>query len=110
MGCLAEVVLELFTEGYLELMMLIVPEKSQSGKLRTFLKVIAAVIALVLFFLMIIGASMWASDDSEAKTIGQYMVLIPLSVSLIQIVVGILLWRRAKNKKNETDEAPWEDG
>ena len=109
MGCLAEVVLELFTEGYLELMMLIVPEKSQSGKLRTFLKVIAAVIALVLFFLMMIGALLWASDDSEAKTIGQYMVLIPLAVSILQIVIGVVLRHRAKNKKKESEKTPWED-
>ena len=99
MGCLFEFIFDVFIDGWFDLMLLIVPEKWSSKRLQIFLKIIVVIITCLLFIVMFLGVFALISDDEYTKTIGRYMVYIPLAISLVQILLGITLRIIAKKYK-----------
>lgn len=99
MGCLFEFIFDVFIDGWFALMLLIVPEKWSSKRLQIFLKTIVVIITCLLFIVMFLGVFALISDDEYTKTIGRYMVYIPLAISLVQILLGITLRIIAKKYK-----------
>ncbi len=99
MGCLFEFIFDVFIDGWFDLMLLIGPEKWSSKRLQIFLKIIVVIITCLLFIVMFLGVFALISDDEYTKTIGRYMVYIPLAISLVQILLGITLRIIAKKYK-----------
>ena len=99
MGCLVELFFELFAEGlfelmaycYFKLMQLIVPEKVISEKTKTCMKKIAAVIAGILLFALLIGLVLLSETHPQTKTVGKYMTCISLAIMALQLILGIVL-------------------
>lgn len=97
MGCLFELIFEIFIEGifeligfcYIRLMQLVVPDKTVSEKAKRVIKSIAATIAVLLGVVLIIGLILLEQDDPFIKAIGKYMTYIPLTLMVLQITVGI---------------------
>ena len=92
MGCLLEVLFQLFIEGIIELVMSIylkfvtsiAPEKAKSTA-KNIITTISVLLVLVLF----IGIIFLLPDDPVFNTIGKYMTFIPLSIIAIQLIIGI---------------------
>ena len=99
MGCLIELIFEIFVEGifeligycYIKLMQLIVPKKTVFEKTKKIIKGIATTIAALLVVFSIIGLVLLEQDDPFVKTIGKYMAYISLAMMVLQITVGIVL-------------------
>lgn len=105
MGCLIEGIFEFIFEvigesilyGYLYLMKLILPEKFLNEKLKAVLKVIVIIFSVILLCCIFLG--LIALLDEDTKEIGRYMVYIPLAISGVQILLGIILRIVAKKRK-----------
>ena len=99
MGCLFEILFEVFLEAvfeglmwcYIKLMQLIVPEKNISNKTKNTIKKIITATSAILFIFLIIGAILWVQNDIIIKNIGKYMTLIPLTLIVLEILLGIIL-------------------
>lgn len=79
-------------------MQLIVPEKVLSQGYRIALKIIVGIFTIILFLSMFLGIFALISNDEYTNYIGKYMVFIPLVISAVQIILGIV-FRCTKNKK-----------
>ena len=94
MGCLFEFIFELVFEIvatiYIELMTLIVPKRQFEEKQREKIKGGVAIFALLLFVCAFIGFVLFLQPPSVAKTVGAYMLFIPLGIMGVQIVAGII--------------------
>lgn len=112
MGCLAEILLlplELLVdwifESWFSLMQWIIPEKRFSKKTENILKVIVFVFSMVLLVTFIIG--MLAAALTEATVLELWkLTLLPLGISLVQIILGVIVRivkRRKERKVNETE-------
>ncbi len=99
MGCLLELIFEIFAEVifevivhcYLKLMQLIVPNKTVSEKAKQTIKNMATTIAVLLAISLIIGLILLVQEDPFIKNIGKYMTYIPLTVIALQIILGIAM-------------------
>ncbi len=94
MGCLLfplELLVDGIIEGWLFLMEWIIPEKYISRTFRIVLKVFVWVFSALLLFVMFLGVFAIISDDVYTKQIGRYMVFIPLGISAVQILLGIIV-------------------
>ncbi len=97
MSFLTELFLEIFVEGifelvgycYIKLMTLIVPDKKISDtakeKIKSAIKIVAGILAIVL----VIGLILLVQEKPFIKTIGKYMTYIPLTIIVLQIILGI---------------------
>jgi len=52
---------------------------------------------MVLLVCVLVGIVFWLSNDERSRSLGMYMVFIPLAISGLQIAGGIAL--RIKNNK-----------
>lgn len=99
MGCLFEVIFEIFFEGifelivyfYINLMRLIVPNKTFSQKTKRVIKNTVTTIASLLLVILIIGLILLIQDDPFIKIIGKYMTYISLTIIVLQIAAGIIM-------------------
>ena len=99
MGCLLELFFEIFVEGifeligycYIKLMQLIVPDKKVSEKTKKTIRNIATTFAVLLAVVLIIGFILLVQEDLFVKNIGKYMTYIPLSIMVLQILLGIIV-------------------
>ncbi|MBQ7330679.1 MAG: hypothetical protein IJW94_02665 [Oscillospiraceae bacterium] len=99
MGCLLELFFEIFVEGmfelvghcYIKLMQLIVPDKTISEKTKKTIKNIATTFAALLAVVLIIGFVLLLQEDPFIENIGKYMTYIPLSIMVLQILLGIIV-------------------
>ncbi len=99
MGCLLELFFEIFGEGifeligyrYIKLMQLIVPNKKVSEKTKKTIRNIATTFAVLLAVVLIIGFILLVQEDLFVKNIGKYMTYIPLSIMVLQILLGIIV-------------------
>ena len=99
MGCLLELFFEIFVEGifeligycYIMLMQLIVPDKKVSEKAKKTIRNIATTFAVLLAVVLIIGFILLVQEDLFVKNIGKYMTYIPLSIMVLQILLGIIV-------------------
>lgn len=97
MEFLLELFVEIFGEGiveligwsYLKVMQLFVPEKTLTEKARKIIKIAAKTIAIVLFFVLVIGLTLWFQDDKAIKNIGEVLTYVSLSIMAVQIILGI---------------------
>ncbi len=99
MGCLLELFFEIFVEGmfelvghcYIKLMQLIVPDKTNSEKTKKTIKNIATTFAALLAVVLIIGFVLLLQEDPFIENIGKYMTYIPLSIMVLQLLLGIIV-------------------
>lgn len=99
MGCLLELFFEIFVEGifeligycYIKLMQLIVPDKKVSEKTKKTIRNIATTFAALLAVVLIIGFVLLLQEDPFIENIGKYMTYIPLSIMVLQILLGIIV-------------------
>lgn len=99
LGFLPELIFEAILEGYFTLMQWIIPQKWIGKHFRTALKIIVGIITFFLFLIMLLGILALISDDAYTKSVGRYMVFVPLAISTVQILFGIILRIISKRKK-----------
>jgi len=102
MGCLffpLELLADGIIDGWFLLMEWIVPEKYLSRRLRIVLKVFVWIFSCLLFFIMALGVFAIISPDPDTHLLGKYMVFIPLGISAVQILLGIIVRIISKKKK-----------
>ena len=102
MGCLffpLELLADGIIDGWFLLMEWIVPEKYPSRRLRIVLKVFVWIFSCLLFFTMVLGVFAIISPDPDTHLLGKYMVFIPLGISAVQILLGIIVRIISKKKK-----------
>lgn len=98
MGCLIELIFDIFVEGiieligycYIKLMQLIVPSKAVTDKTKRVVKIVATTVAAVLAITLIVGLFLIIQEDPLIHLIGEYLVFIPLSIMVLQISLGIV--------------------
>ena len=95
MDVFLEIVFEIFLEMYSELMMLVVPAKGSSAKRIRRAKVLAVCVLVLLLVLLIWGMALLS--DPQSRVWGIVMIAILILLSAIQIIAGIILYRRRKN-------------
>ena len=102
MGCLF-FPLKLFgdaiIEGWFFLMEWIIPERYLSRTIRTVLRILVWVFSALLLFIMLLGVFALISDDIYVRQIGKYMLFIPLGISAVQIIFGIIVRIVSKREK-----------
>ena len=86
-------------EGWFYLMVSIVPERCLSRTLRTIIKIFVWIFSILITFIMILGFLAIISPEPETHSVGKYMFFIPLGISAIQIVLGIIVRVITKKKK-----------
>ena len=99
MGCLLELFLEVFIEGmlnvvmyfYLKLAHVFIPDKEISNKKRKKIRNAITTFSCLLFISMIIGVLFLLPPSLTLNNIGKCMVFIPLSIIVLQIVLGIVV-------------------
>lgn len=94
-----ELIIDFILDSWFDLMELIVPAKSIGKRARIILKTIVCIFTLLLFITLIFGIFAIFSDDPYTCLIGKYMVFIPLCISAVQILLGIIV-RVIEKKKN----------
>ncbi len=102
MGCLLfplELLVDGIIEGWLYLMEWIVPERYLSRTLRVVLKVFVWIFSALLLFIMLLGFFALISSDSDTHLLGKYMIFVPLGISAVQILIGIIVRIVSKKKK-----------
>ena len=82
---------EVFLEIYMELMLLIVPEKSITKKHRILAKLLAVFVVLLVLALAVWGIVLLVDYDAR---IGILPLSIAIVLSLVQIVAGIILYKK----------------
>lgn len=98
MGCLLEflfeLIFEVIVEGifalYVKLMTLFIPKHEFSPALRERIKKGVTAFAAILLLIAFIGLILFMQPSPAAKTIGAFMLFIPLTVICLQIVAGII--------------------
>jgi len=97
MSFVLELLFEIFIEGilelvgycYIKLLTFLVPDKIISNtskkKIEKIIKIISGILAIV----MIVGLPFLICDEPFIKTIGKYMTFIPLTIIILQIILGI---------------------
>lgn len=88
---------DLIIEAWFELMQFIIPNKMASRKFRLLLKIIVYIFSGILYASIIIGVFAIINSDEYTRKIGMYMVFIPLGISIVQILIGILV--KLKHKR-----------
>ncbi len=86
-----ELVLEILLEVYMELMLLIVPEKRMNKKYIVFAKIFAIIMCIGVIALFIWGIC-WITDYDNLW--GILPLTIAILISLFQIIAGIVFYNR----------------
>ena len=76
---------------YIELMQLIVPDNIVSEKTKKIIKNTVTTIASLSMAFLIIGLVLILPDDPSIKIVGKYMTFIPLTIIVLQILLGIVV-------------------
>ena len=94
MGCLFEAlfefVFELVFAIYVELMSLFIPDRKLDKKMRKKIKNAVTVFAVLLFVCALIGFFLYTLPHSNTRTVGAYMLFVPLVIIGVQIIAGII--------------------
>lgn len=101
MGCLffpLELLVDGIIEGWFYLMAWIIPDRYITRTLRIVLKVFVWIFSGLLFVIMFLGIFAIISPDPDTHLLGKYMILIPLGISAIQILLGVIV-RIISNRK-----------
>ncbi len=97
MGCLfdlielaLELAVEAIVDGWFALMQWIIPEKYLGKTTRRVLKIIVSIFSTVLFITFLLGILAAALTDATVMDLWK-LIFIPLGISLIQIILGIIV-------------------
>ena len=93
MGCLLlpfELIFDLIFDGWINLMQMIVPERTSNKNFRIILKILVYIFTSVLLFSIVIGLFALIPNDENINRIGKYMIFIPVVISIVQVVCGII--------------------
>ena len=90
-NCEMDILGEIFLEIYMELMMLIIPEKNISKKHKLVAKIIAIVVLLAVLSLVVWGIVLIVD---YSNLLGIIPLTIAITISLIQIILGIILYKK----------------
>lgn len=104
MGCLFlpfEWLLESILDGWFCLMQWIVPSKKLGKGTRAFLKILAFIFSLIFFVSMVLGGLAFISDNQFTHQMGKYLLFIPLGISAVQIIFGIIIRYIEKHKSED---------
>ena len=85
-----EITAELVLAIYIKLMTWAVPEHKFDERLREKIKKGVTVFAALLFLSSLIGFFLFLQPPSITKTVGAYMLFIPLGIMGVQIILGIV--------------------
>ena len=96
---LFELIGDIIFDMWFAVMQWIIPEKILSKNAQNILKVIVGVFSCLLFIIMVLGLFAIISDDAYTKHIGKYMIFIPLGISAVQVLIGIIVRIISKKKK-----------
>ena len=94
-----ELIGDIIFDMWFAAMQWIVHEKILDKRTRNILKVIIGVFSCLLFITMALGLCAIISDDAYTKHFGKYLFFIPLGISVIQILFGIIV--RIISRKKE---------
>jgi CHASE2 domain-containing sensor protein len=86
-----DIVIEILLEIYMELMLLIVPEKRVTKGVKTLAKILAVLMLLVVFGLVILGAILLFDYQNPW---GWLPLIAAIVISVAQIVAGIIFYKR----------------
>ncbi len=93
---LLEFIVDAIIDMWFAVMQWIIPEKLLSKGVRFVLKLVIGVFSFLLFITMILGVFALISDDPSTRQAGRYMILVPLGISAVQIILGIIVRSIAK--------------
>ena len=102
MGCLLfplELLVDGIIEGWFYLMEWIIPERYLTRTFRIVLKVFVWIFSALLLFIIFLGIFAIISPDPDTHLLGRYMVFVPLGISAVQILLGIIVRVILKKKK-----------
>ena len=102
MGCLLfplEFLVDGIIEGWFYLMEWIIPERYLTRTFRIVLKVFVWIFSALLLFIIFLGIFAIISPDPDTHLLGRYMVFVPLGISAVQILLGIIVRVISKKKK-----------
>ena len=102
MGCIffpLELLVDGVIEGWFCLMEWIIPGRYITRTVRIVLKVFVWIFSGLLFVIMVLGVFAIISPDPDTHLLGKYMLFIPLGISAIQILFGIIVRIISKEKK-----------
>ena len=87
-----EILLDFVAELYIELMMLLVPEKQFGKKMTRFLQVVCAFVSIVIVSLIIVGASIVTDPTAtNERTAGIICLTIGCSLLVIHLMLFIFV-------------------
>ena len=86
-----DILIEILLEVYMELMLLIVPEKNITKKHIIIAKIIAICVLIGLFALVLLGIYLIAEKN---RLIGILPIAIAVIISVAQIVLGIVFYNK----------------
>lgn len=86
-----DLIIDSIVDCWFDIMEWIVPKKTIGKKARIILKIIVFIFTLLLFISLLFGIFAIISDDPYTHLIGKYMVFIPLCISAVQIILGIIV-------------------
>lgn len=94
-----EFIVDAIIDLWFEAMLLIIPERAKSKAILTVIKILVWTFTCLLFIVMGIGFFGLFSNDPDTKQLARYMVFIPLGISGVQIVAGLIVRRFSKKRK-----------
>lgn len=84
--------MELTAWCYIKIIRLIVPEKIISERTRNTIKMVTGIIGMLCFLAILVGLIMLLQDGAMTKAAGKYTVLIALTLLLLPMAVGGIVW------------------
>ena len=90
MELLMELFMEIVVEGYIELMLLVVPDKGRSQKMIWISRIMALLVLLGVVALVIWGIVLMEHNNRW----GIAPIIVAAAISLIQMVAGVVLYVR----------------
>ena len=109
MGCLLdflfelvfEILAEAITSLYIKAMTLFFPNHQYNDKTQQRIRTGVTIFAVLLLLCATIGFIMYMQDDPLIKSIGSYLLFVPLIIMGIQIIAGIIYRIVEKFKKKK---------
>lgn len=99
MGCLFLPIDFLYEMVYQELMLMIIPDWKVSELTKFIFEMVITVFSALLMLAIFLGIILLLNDEPEARTVGRYMIGIPIAIIIAQIVLGIVVRIISKKKK-----------
>ncbi len=94
-----EFIVDAIIDLWFEAMLLIIPERAKGKPLHKLIKIAVWTFACLLFVIMGIGFFGLFSNDPDTKQLAQYIVFIPLGISGVQIIAGLIVRKLSKKRK-----------